>query len=149
MMRIGTTGCGAGKYDRTIRIMTNDPQNPTLAVRLIGDVKKFVTMTPSAVFLTGKAGEPVTATIRIVPETEPAFKLLQINVKNGKDIRHFVTEKEEDGKKVYELLIENTAESVGRYSDRITLITDRSDQGPLIVNIRGNILPAADTAPTE
>lgn len=149
MMRIGTTGCGAGKYERTIQIMTNDSENPTLAVRLTGDVKKFVTMTPSAVFLNGMAGEPVSATVRIIPETEPAFKLAQINAKNGKDIRHFVTEKEENGKKVYDLLIESTAETPGRYYDQLTIITDRNDQAPLILHIRGNIMPAADTAPAE
>lgn len=148
MMRIGTTGCGAGKYDRTIQIITNDPENPALAVRLTGNVQKFVTMTPSAVFLNGKAGEPVSATVRIIPETEPGFKLVQINAQNGKDIRHFVTEKEEDGKKVYELLIENTAETPGRYYDRLTIITDRNDQAPLILNIRGNIMPA-DTVPAQ
>lgn len=148
MMHIRTIGCGAGKYDRTIQITTNDPENPTLAVRLTGDVKKFVTMTPSAVSLTGKAGEPISATVKIVPETEPAFKIMQVNAGNGKDIRHSVAEKEENGKKVYELFIENSAETPGRYYDRLTIITDHGEQPPLIVNIRGNILPV-DTAPSK
>jgi hypothetical protein len=112
-----------------------------------GDIKRFVTMTPNAAFLTGKQGEPVSAVIKIIPETEPAFQLLQVGAMNGKDIRHSVTEKEENGRKFYELLIENTAEVPGRYYDRITIITDRSDLAPLIVNIRGNILPAAETPP--
>ena len=98
-------------------------------------------MTPNAVFLNGKLGETISTTVKIIPETEPAFKLLQVNAMNGKDIRYFVTEKEENDLKFYELLIENAAEAPGRYYDRITIITDRSDQAPLIVNIRGNILP--------
>ncbi|RJP46153.1 MAG: hypothetical protein C4548_03245 [Desulfobacteraceae bacterium] len=113
---------------------------------MTGDIKKFVTMTPNAVFLTGKHGEPISETVRIIPETEPAFRLLQVNAMSGKDIRHFVTEKEVNGRKFYELLIENAAEGPGRYYDRITILTDRSDQAPLIVNIRGNILPV-ETSP--
>lgn len=147
-MHIKTTGCGIGKYDRTIQITTNDPENPIPAVRLTGDVKRFVTMTPSAVFLTGKVGEPVSATVRIIPESEPGFKLLQVNAVNGKDISHSINEKNENGRTFYELVIENAAESPGRYYDRITIITDRSDHAPLIVNIRGNILPV-DTSPSK
>jgi hypothetical protein len=147
MMHIRTTSCGAGKYDATIQIMTNDPENPALAVRLIGDIKKFATITPSSVFLNGKVNEPVSATVTIIPETEPAFNLVQISA-NGNDIRHSVTEKEENGRKVYELLIENAAETPGRYYERLTIITDRSDQAPLMVNIRGHILPE-DPAPAE
>ena len=98
-------------------------------------------MTPNAVFLNGKLGESISATVKIIPETEPAFKLLQVNAMSGKDIRYVVTEKEVNGRKFYELLIENAAEAPGRYYDRITIITDRSDQAPLIVNIRGNIMP--------
>jgi hypothetical protein len=141
MMHIRTTSCGAGKYDATIQIMTNDPENPALAVRLIGDIKKFATITPSSVLLNGKVNEPVSATVKIIPETEPAFNLVRISAASGNDIRHSVTEKEENGKKVYELLIENAAETPGRYHERLTIITDRSDQAPLMVNIRGNILP--------
>lgn len=147
-MRIGTRGCGAGKYNRAVQITTNDPENPRLAVRLTGDIRKFVTMTPSAVFLTGKAGEPVSETVKIIPESEPVFKLLQVNAMNGRDIRYFVTEKNENGRNFYELVVENAVESPGRYYDRITIITDRSDQAPLIVNVRGNILPA-ETPPVE
>lgn len=140
-----TRGYGGHRYNRSVQITTNDPANPSISIRVTGDIKKFVTMTPNAVFLNGKQGEPISATVEIVPETEPAFKLLQVNAMNGKDIRHAVTEKERNGRKFYELLIENAAEAPGRYYDRITIITDRSDQTPLIVNISGNILPA-DTA---
>lgn len=147
-MHIRTTSCGAGKYEATVRIMTNDPEHSELAVQLIGEIKKFATITPSAVFLSGKQGEPVSATVTIVPETEPAFKLLEATAVNGKDIRHSVLEKEENGKKVYELLVENTAETVGRYYDRIRIITDHGDYGPLIVYVRGNILPK-DAPPAQ
>lgn len=140
-MKLQTRGYGGQKYSRPIQVTTNDSSNPTLSIQVTGDIRKFVTMTPAAVFLTGKLGEPISATVKIIPETEPAFQLLQINAMNGKDIRHSLTEKEENGRKFYELLIENAAEVEGRYYDRITIITDRSDQAPLIVNIRGNILP--------
>ena len=108
---------------------------------MTGDIKKFVTVNPKAVFLTGKEGEPISETVKIIPETDPPFQLLQVNAMSGKDIRYSVTEKEGNGRKFYELLVENAAEAAGRYYDRITIITDRSDQAPLIVNVRGNILP--------
>lgn len=105
-------------------------------------------MSSKAVYLTGRKGEPISETVTIVPETEPSFELLQVNAMSGKDIRYSVTEKEENGRTFYELLVENTAEAPGRYYDRITIITDRSDQAPIIINIRGNILPK-DGPPPE
>jgi len=146
-LSLQTRGYGGHRYNRAIQVTTNDPANSTISIQITGEIKKFVTMTPNAAFLTGKQGEPLSATITIIPETEPAFKLLQVNAMNGKDIRHSVTEKEKNGRKFYELLIENTAEAPGRYYDRITIMTDRSDQAPLIVNIRGNILPADPLPP--
>jgi hypothetical protein len=146
-LRVQTRGYGGHKYNRAIQITTNDPENPDIRIRVTGDIQKFVTMTPSAVFLTGKEGEAIAAIVKIFPETEPAFQLMQVNAMNGNDIRYSVTEKEEQGRKFYELLVENAAEAPGRYYDRIVLITDRSDQAPLIVNIRGNILPKEGPPP--
>jgi hypothetical protein len=145
-LRLQTRGYGGRRYSRMVQITTNDPVNTVIGIQVTGDIKKFVTMTTSAVFLIGKQGEPISTTVKIVPETEPPFKLLHVNAMNGKDIRHSITEKEHDGRIFYELLIENAAEAPGRYYDRISIITDRSDQAPLTVNVRGAIQPADASA---
>jgi hypothetical protein len=106
---------------------------------LTGEVKKFATITPGKVFLKGAVGEKISQIITIVPEIEEPFAIIKVVPLKGSDFRYSLEEIELDGEKAYRLTIENTKESEGRYYDKLTFITDRSDYIPLSIVVSGDI----------
>jgi hypothetical protein len=109
---------------------------------LTGEVKKFATITPGKAFLKGVVGEKISRMITIVPETEEPFAIVKVVPLKGSDFRYSLEEIELDGKKAYRLTVENAKETEGRYSDKLTIITDRSDYIPLSIVVSGIIQKA-------
>jgi hypothetical protein len=128
-------------------VTTNDPKHEKMEIHVTGEIKRFATITPKAVFLTGIVGEKIAQTVKIVPETEKPFKLVKVTALYGTDIRYSEKDAEISGKKMYELTVENTRKIEGRYSDRITIITDESNYTPLTIMVRGNIKAEAKAQP--
>ena len=124
---------------KSIRVYTNDPKNEKIALQLSGSVKKFVTIMPSKVFLKGNVGEHISQTVSITPGENEVFKIIKDNALKGVDYKYSLKEIEIDGKTAYELTVENTRETEGRYFDKIYLITDRTDQQPIRVIVSGYI----------
>ncbi len=124
---------------KSIKVYTNDPKNEKLTLELFGLVKTFVTVKPSKVFLKGLVGENLSETVSIIPGENEDFKILQVNALKGADYKHSLKEVEIEGKKAYELTVENTRQTEGRYFDKIFLITDRTDQAPISIIVSGYI----------
>ena len=122
---------------KSIRVYTNDPKNEKIALQLSGKVKKFVTIKPRKVFLKGNVGESISQTVLITPGEGEVFKILKVNALKGGDYKHSLKEVEIEGKAAYELTVENTRETAGRYFDKIFMITDRMDQAPINVIVSG------------
>ena len=53
---------------------------------MTGDVRKFVLLEPEIISLKGKAGESITAQMKITPTIDEEFNILKTLAKNGKDI---------------------------------------------------------------
>ena len=134
---------------KSIKVYTNDPKNGKITLQLSGKVKKFVTIKPSKVFLKGTVGENISQTVLIIPEKNEVFKILQVNALKGIDLKYSLTEMAIDGKKGYEIVIENIRKTEGRYYDKINLITDRTDQKPISIIVSGNIEKLKDLNPEE
>jgi len=115
----------------------------------LGKVKKFVTIKPSKVFLKGIVGESISQTVLIIPEKNEVFKILQVNALKGIDLKYSLKEMASDGKKGYEIVIENIRKTEGRYYDKINMITDRTDQKPISIIVSGNIEKLKDLNPEE
>ena len=115
----------------------------------MGKVKKFVTIKPSKVFLKGIVGESISQTVLIIPEKNEVFKILQVNALKGIDLKYSLKEMASDGKKGYEIVIENIRKTEGRYYDKINMITDRTDQKPISIIVSGNIEKLKDLNPEE
>ncbi len=128
---------------------TNDPKNRKITLQLLGKVKKFVTIKPSKVFLKGIVGESISQTVLIIPEKNEVFKILQVNALKGIDLKYSLKEMASDGKKGYEIVIENIRKTEGRYYDKINMITDRTDQKPISIIVSGNIEKLKDLNPEE
>ena len=146
-VKVVTKGYGGNKYAKSIRVDTNDPKHASIELKITGEVKTFATIIPKSVFLSGEVGEELSQTVQIIPETDQPFNILKISALSGSDIRQELKETEKSGKKIYELTIENTKTTEGRYFDTITIITDKSDQTVLTIHVRGNIKPQSDTQP--
>jgi len=148
-VKVTTKGYGGNRYNKSVHVDTNDPKHATIELKISGDVKTFATIIPKSVYLNGKVGEKLTQIVRIMPETDEPFKIMKVTALNGQDISYSLNEIERAGKKVYELTVENKKEMPGKYFDTINIITDRSDQTALTVQIRGNIMPLSGEQPIE
>ncbi len=98
-----------------------------------------MTITPKKVVLKGIVGETISQVIAIVPNTEEPLELLKVVPQKGTDFTFSLKEFDDFGKKSYTLIVENIKESEGRYSDRISIVTGRSDMPPLTIIVTGDI----------
>jgi len=122
---------------KSIKVYTNDPKNEKIALQLFGQVKKFVTIKPSKVFLKGNVGDSLSQTVSIIPGEGESFKILKVNALKGVDYKYSLKEIELEDKTAHELTVENTRKTAGRYFDKIFMITDRTDQAPLNIIVSG------------
>ncbi|HMA85935.1 MAG TPA: hypothetical protein VKN73_09545 [Desulfosalsimonadaceae bacterium] len=136
---MSTKGYGGRQLNKSARVITNDPKNEEIRLMVRGDVEKFATVKPKRVILSGPVGETIEQTVTIVPETKEPFRILKASAMKGTEITHELKETEVSGKPAYELKVVNTKDTPGRYYDRITLLTSRSDHTPLSVIVTGSI----------
>ncbi len=129
---------------KTARVITNDPEKSEIRLEIRGRVEKFATIDPRRAALKGAVGEEISRTVTIIPETEDPFKILKVTALRGNNIRYELRETEESGRPVYNLTITNTRAEPGRYFDRVSLITDKSDQEPLSIVVTGRIHAAPE-----
>jgi hypothetical protein len=138
-IKVATKGYGGNKLTKSIHVNTNDPNHSSVELLISGEVKSIATIIPKSVFLSGMAGDSLSQVVKIIPEPQEQFKILKVTALNGADFKYTLKEVENSGSKFYELTIENTRKTPGRYFDTISMITDRSDQTPLTVYVRGFI----------
>jgi hypothetical protein len=137
--KVTTKGYGGNRYSKSIHVDTNDPNHAVLELKISGDIKTYAAVIPKSVYLNGKPGEKLAQVVKIIPETPEPFKILKVNSLSGADIKFSLQEIENSGKKFYELTIENTKQTPGRYFDTVSVITDINDQVPISIYVRGNI----------
>jgi len=121
-------------------IQTNDLQKQNLTLVVKGYVKKFVTIRPKRVQLTGAIDEEISQTVAIIPEKEYPFNIIETTAKQGDDIKFALEEKQGDTGTEYQLTVENTRRQAGRYYDIIILKTDNELRPELQVRVYGNII---------
>ncbi len=138
-MKVYTRGYGGREIRETVKIQTNDRQQPGLSVTLRGRVEKFARITPSRVILTGKAGTELKTEIRIVPGEEFPFQITKVEAVTGTFIELGLEEIRSSGKRSYLLTVENRKSEKGRYYDQIHLETDHPESPVIRIPVMGNI----------
>lgn len=108
---------------------------------MTGKVEKFADIQPERVRLTGRMGDPVSVTVRIVPRPDHPFKIKNVRAMRGDYIRSEITPREADGKPYYELTISSTRQEPGRIVDVVNLETDSPVRPQLQVHVFGEIIP--------
>ena len=123
-------------------VHTNDPVRPVLEVVISGEVKEFLRMKPRFVSMKGTVGESLAVTVEIIP-VHP-FKITGMQIRPNKNVRVSLEENQKGQRLSYQLMVENTANTPGRYYERIELRTDSDIRPVLRIPVRGNILKKQD-----
>ncbi len=135
-----TRGRGGRKLSKKIKVFTNDPKRSTIILTLFGNVKKYVTVDPQSLCLSGPAGEEITAQATIFSDASFPFKIFESEAKNGE----FISWKVEEYKGVvskYHLMVQNLKQDQGTYYDVIILKTDSKTFPELRISVHGQIAP--------
>jgi hypothetical protein len=133
-----TTGY-PGKINKTIKVYTSDPEISVINLLLTGEIKKQAIITPPMVLLKGKVDEKITQTITIFPNTDASIEVKKITALKGIDFKFSIEDYEEFGRKGYKLTVENIKTTEGRYSDKIIIVTNKSDLPTLSIVVSGDI----------
>ena len=89
--------------------------------------------------LTGKIGDDISETVKIVPEKKYAFKITGITLSKNENIKYELKESENSGGTEYHLTVSNISKERGRYFDTITIDTDSSVNPKIEIKVFGNI----------
>ena len=126
---------------KTAGVYTNDKTHPRLDLVISGQVEKFVTIRPQHANMRGFVGDPIKATVTIIPEKKYPFKILNLRAKDGKYIKYQLEKTKESGATTYKLIVENLKTDAGRYYDSIILETDSKIRPQLNVRVYGYLRP--------
>ena len=89
--------------------------------------------------LTAKAGETKKVLVTVLPEEKYPFKIISASADKGKFIRFDVKDIKRSDRDAYEITIENTKTTKGRYFDTIKLKIDSDIRENLDIWVFGNI----------
>jgi len=121
-------------------VITNDPLKPSINLSIMGAVEKLVTIRPKRVRLSGPAGEPINASVDIIPEKKYAFEIVEAKAKNGEYIAVSIKEEQRPGGIGYVLTIQNLKKDRGRYMDTIVLKTTSTIRSTIRIRVFGQII---------
>jgi len=132
---------GQGHYLDDIILKTDHKTQPELKIWIRGEInaEKIATITPQEVKLSGSAGEPIKALLKIVPVKAHSFKVLEIKAKSGENICYGLEEVKTAEGMTYHLTVENLKKEKGDYTDAIILKTDSNIKPEIRIKVIGSI----------
>lgn len=129
-----TAGYGGRKLEKSADVMTNDPKEPVVNLRMAGQVDRFAAITPRMLSLRGVSGETLRGSVSIVPEEKYPFRVLGAYPVEGK-LKVQLDEVTQDGKKAYALQVENLRNEAGSFNDTVRVKTDHPLQPEMDVRV--------------
>ena len=111
-----------------------------LSLTIMGNVEQFVDIVPKRVVLRGFAGDPIKATVKIIPKDKYPFTIKKAKATNTKNIAFTLETTKSSEKMEYDLTVENLKKTTGRYVDTIKLKTDSKIRPEIKIYVIGNIL---------
>jgi hypothetical protein len=120
--------------EKSVEVMTNDPQEPVVQLMIKGQVDRFVTITPRVLNLRGVSGETLRGTVNIVPEEKYPFKIIGTQPVDGK-LKVQLNEVQVGGRPAYNLIVENLNTDAGSFNDMVRLKTDNPLQPEMEVRV--------------
>lgn len=145
---VHTTNRGGGMLRKGFTVFTNDHTNATVRLKVIGEVKSFLSISPKSVKLAGVVNQPLRQSIRIVSSEGHPFTITEINTRQNGNLRYELKSLERSPKTAgYELLVENNRKEAGRYRDLISLRTDSKKKPLITIPVYITIRDADDKQP--
>jgi hypothetical protein len=136
---VDTTGYGGRELRKSAVVDTDDPRNPTITLKISGQVARFVTVVPNSVQFSGPVDTQLTTIVRILPEPQFPFKVLSIAPQKGDHIRCDLQQVTESGRPVYLVTVENLKADKGRYHDVVLVKTDSRIRPEIKISVFGNL----------
>lgn len=137
---VHTKNRGGRFIRKRFSVHTNDPTRPWVYLVVTGQVKGFVDISPTRIQFMGRAGDAMRQVIRITPIKDYPFTIKNIKAREGKYLAYELKPKGMDPtRNGYQLIVTNTMEKAGSYTDLITIETDIEKKPKLIIPVRGRI----------
>ena len=135
-----------GKYRDTIRLKTTSKIRPEIAIRVYGYIERerIARVTPAIVRLRGTIGKSITVKVKIIPEKNYEFSIIEIKADKGENMRYSLEKEKGAKEKGYVLTVENLKKERGRYRDTIHLKTSSSVQPDITIPVYGSIFDEKD-----
>jgi len=111
-----------------------------IPLTMMGNVEQFVDIMPKRIVLRGIAGDPIKATLKIIPKDKYPFTIKKAKAANTKNISFTLEKTKRSEKTEYVLTVKNLKKSKGRYADTINIKTDSKIRPEIKIYVIGNIL---------
>lgn len=135
-----------GDQVKTIRLFTNDPEQPELLLTMQAEVMPAVVVKPNRVFFNGVPGQEMNQSVVIrAPEGHPlelSFKQRQLSDQTG------VALKKNDKENTYTVLFRHKGESVETFRGRVLLSTNLPYQPVIRIPVFVRLLPDISVFPS-
>ncbi|MBI9074608.1 MAG: hypothetical protein JEZ02_04280 [Desulfatibacillum sp.] len=137
-IRVNTKGYGGRTLHKSVRVVTNDPNNPEIELSISGPVASFASIAPTTIYLSkdGKEGE-ATGSVRITPSEAYPFKIIRTSATASAKFSHTL-EEFKNGKEHGWILTVTDPEPTGRYAGTVYLNTDSKIKPRLEVRVYAN-----------
>jgi hypothetical protein len=136
---VNTAGYGGRTVNKRITVKTNSVTQSLFYLTITGPVEQFVDIVPRRAVLSGIAGSPIKATVKIIPNDKYPFKIKKAKKTHTKNVAFKIDETKNPGKKGYVLTVENLHKTKGRFVDTIKLKTDSKIRPEIKIYVIGNI----------
>jgi len=137
----------SGKFAKSATISSNDPQHPTLMIKLKGEVKKHISVKPSSrLYLTGFEGEILSKTLRIINHQDSPLNITRIESNIDDKIEYEIKPLVEG--KEYELMVKTLKGLEGRSRGKIIVTTNSEKKPKCEIRVNVNIRDELTVFPT-
>ncbi len=89
-------------------------------------------------------GKVLKSVVTIIPERKYPFRIVEVDAEKGTYIKFELKEISRNNRPAYQVTIENTRDTKGRYFDTLRLLTDNDIQQEIGIWVFGDIKDASE-----
>ena len=122
---------------KTARVITNDPKNPEIPLKMSGPVRNFAVIKPNTISLRGDEGKEVSGRANISMTKEFPFDIVRTTATANAKFTYALEKFQKEGEVSWILTVMDPNPS-GRYAGTVYLHTDSDLRPSLEVKVYGN-----------
>jgi len=128
----------SGKFTKSATISTNDPKQPSIRIKLKGEVKEYISVKPSPrIYFTGVEGDMLEKKLKIINNEDSPLNITHIESDIDDQIKYELKPIVEG--KEYELIVKTLKELKGRKRGKITLTTNSGKKPKVEIRVSINL----------